>query len=254
MKAKQFYNKNRNIIGITLTGIICSGFLIYAPPVQAGDDEVVFSPQPTKIAETTDEIKEYLSPVVHSTVDINSEFSMMMEKYDNKSVDDDTLILEKDVNRYNEYNNKIARQNEKIAKELEEKNKILYQIKVKPVLDGYKKYLGVPYVWGGDHATKGMDCSSFVKRVYGDLGYKLPRVSKDQSKVGELVPRNKLRPGDLLFFDTFSHRDSKDIRTPTEEMEAANLVYNGYKPNKVSHVGIYIGEGKMVHASSVKVK
>ncbi|TFV78539.1 lytic transglycosylase [Blastococcus sp. CT_GayMR19] len=98
-----------------------------------------------------------------------------------------------------------------------------------------QKYLGVPYVWGGTDPAKGLDCSGFTKLVYGNLGIELPRVSSQQATAGEPVASlAKARPGDLVFFD-----HSKD------------------RPG-IDHVGIYIGNGKMVAApqpgESVKVQ
>ena len=98
-----------------------------------------------------------------------------------------------------------------------------------------QKYLGVPYVWGGTDPAKGLDCSGFTKLVYGNLGIDLPRVSSQQATAG--VPVASLataRPGDLVFFDLSEDRPGID------------------------HVGIYIGNGKMVAApqpgESVKVQ
>ncbi len=90
-------------------------------------------------------------------------------------------------------------------------------------------YLNTPYRWGGslrsDHTT---DCSGFVQYVFQKSHIDLPRVSADQAKVGETAARSmdfsKLMAGDLLFF----RRGGKHI----------------------GHVGIYVGEGKMIHASS----
>lgn len=63
-----------------------------------------------------------------------------------------------------------------------------------------KRYLGVPYVWGGE-STSGMDCSGLVQQTFSDLGISLPRVAADQQKVGTPVPSlADAQPGDLLFF------------------------------------------------------
>ncbi len=88
-----------------------------------------------------------------------------------------------------------------------------------------KKFLGTKYVWGGT-TTKGFDCSGFVKYVYSHFDVSLSRTSSAQSKCGTYVKKANLAVGDLVFFDT-----------------------NGGK-NNITHVGIYIGGGKFIHASS----
>jgi cell wall-associated NlpC family hydrolase len=63
-----------------------------------------------------------------------------------------------------------------------------------------KKYLGVPYVWGGE-SKSGIDCSGLVQASFGDLGVKLPRTAAEQQQVGQAVPSlSQAQPGDLLFF------------------------------------------------------
>ncbi len=85
------------------------------------------------------------------------------------------------------------------------------------------RYLGRPYSMGGV-GSPAFDCSGFVCRVYAEAGYPLPRVSRDQVRAGAPVDLEALLPGDLLFF--------ADPGRP------------------ISHVGIYLGGGEMVHASS----
>ncbi|HEU5006870.1 MAG TPA: transglycosylase SLT domain-containing protein [Jatrophihabitantaceae bacterium] len=63
-----------------------------------------------------------------------------------------------------------------------------------------EKYLGVPYVWGGE-SNSGLDCSGLVQKTFKDLGIDVPRIASDQQKVGQAVPSLKdAQPGDLLFF------------------------------------------------------
>ena len=83
--------------------------------------------------------------------------------------------------------------------------------------------LGVPYIRGGTSEEKGFDCSGFVRHMYEkSVGLVLPRRAEEQAKVTEEINRSELKPGDLVFFNTMK-------RT-------------------FSHVGIYIGDGKFIHA------
>ena len=94
----------------------------------------------------------------------------------------------------------------------------------KALSDTAHEYLGVPYVWGGN-GEKGFDCSGFTRAVYRLNGISIPRVSADQYKYGKPVKTKDLQAGDLVFFNT-----------------------NG--GSKVSHVGVYIGDGLFIHAPS----
>lgn len=85
---------------------------------------------------------------------------------------------------------------------------------------------GTPYKYGGT-TTNGFDCSGFTRYVFKKLGVNLARVSTAQYKQGVSVPKSQLKAGDLVFFNTLG-------------------------TGKVSHVGIYLGEGKFAHASSSK--
>jgi hypothetical protein len=88
-----------------------------------------------------------------------------------------------------------------------------------------RQQLGTQYVWGGS-APGGFDCSGLVVWAFGQKGVQLPRTSYNQIQVGASVQPDKLRPGDLVFFDTDRKKTGPD------------------------HVGIYIGGGKFIHASS----
>lgn len=88
-----------------------------------------------------------------------------------------------------------------------------------------KELLGIRYVYGGT-TRNGFDCSGFVWYVFNQHGIKLNRVAADQAKQGTRISKSDLQPGDLVFFDT-----------------------NGGK-NYINHVGIYLGNGSFIHASS----
>jgi hypothetical protein len=94
------------------------------------------------------------------------------------------------------------------------------------VVDEAKKYLGLPYIWGGTNPEKGMDCSGLVQVVYKNLGFDLPRISADQARAGRPVASlAEARPGDILAWDNSSRNNGAD------------------------HVAIYIGDGKMIEAA-----
>jgi cell wall-associated NlpC family hydrolase len=67
------------------------------------------------------------------------------------------------------------------------------------------RYLGVPYVWGGESPTGGFDCSGLVKYVYAQVGVSLPHYAAAQYNYGLPVSRDQLEPGDLVFFDALGH-------------------------------------------------
>ena len=94
------------------------------------------------------------------------------------------------------------------------------------VVANAKQLLGVPYLWGGT-TPGGFDCSGFVQYVLKQSGISLPRTTTEQVTVGKGITKSDLQPGDLVFLQ------------------------NTYRAG-VSHVGIYIGDGKMIHASSSK--
>jgi len=86
-----------------------------------------------------------------------------------------------------------------------------------------QKFVGNPYVWGGTSLTRGADCSGFVQSVYKNFGHSLPRTSGSQSTTGTSVSVSNLQPGDLVFYA---------------------------KNGSVNHVAIYIGGGRVCHASN----
>lgn len=93
------------------------------------------------------------------------------------------------------------------------------------IVNSGRKYLNVKYVWGGT-TPRGFDCSGFTSYVYSKFGIGLERVACDQARQGKKVSRDSLKPGDLVFFDTDGGH------------------------NYINHVGMYIGGGQFMHASS----
>ena len=91
------------------------------------------------------------------------------------------------------------------------------------VVNYAKKYLGVTYSFGSSSASS-FDCSGFIMFIYKTAGINLPHSASGQANLGLAVSKGDLKPGDLVFFET-------------------------YKPG-ISHVGMYVGNGQFIHASS----
>ncbi len=85
-----------------------------------------------------------------------------------------------------------------------------------------ERFVGIPYQWGGNNVVEGMDCSGFARAVYNLCGVNIPRTSAEQFRTGEIVDRQNLRDGDLVFF--------------------------GASESQINHVGIFVGNGRFVHA------
>lgn len=104
------------------------------------------------------------------------------------------------------------------------------------LIDGYRRrlegtiqpWIGTPYLYGASSRGTGTDCSGFTKSVYTEaFAVELPRMSRDQFRAGSSVSIEKLMAGDLVFFDTLD-------------------------AGRISHVGVYVGDGKFAHAATTK--
>ena len=93
------------------------------------------------------------------------------------------------------------------------------------VVSRARSYMGRRYVWGGERPETGFDCSGFVRHIMRMAGVQLPRTSAQQARAGQEIPRDvsQLRVGDLLTFG---------------------------RAGRISHIGIYVGNGRYIHASS----
>ena len=113
-----------------------------------------------------------------------------------------------------------------LADQLAEEMKALGVSDVRVSLVSYAtQFVGNPYVWGGTSLTRGADCSGFVMSVFANYGISLPHSSRAQANCGTKISASDAQPGDLFFYG------------------------NG---SSINHVAIYIGGGRVVHASSPK--
>lgn len=86
-----------------------------------------------------------------------------------------------------------------------------------------RRYLGGRYVWGGTSLGRGVDCSGYTQAIYRNFGYSIPRTSRSQAASGRKISASQARPGDLFFYG---------------------------KGGRINHVGMYIGNGQIIHASN----
>lgn len=145
------------------------------------------------------------------------------------------LAIQSELQRLENFKKSLSNETQLLLAQLDEltrRQQLLYKsyyfiipeafgIDVKPgsVVATALKYLGVPYLWGGESPETGFDCSGLVRYVYLKHGIELPHYSGYQFKYGKPVEKDELQPGDLVFFG---------------------------KP--IHHVGIYIGNGYFIHA------
>lgn len=108
-----------------------------------------------------------------------------------------------------------------------EKPKVIHTPSQKSLKKMVKKLQGSPYVWA-EEGPNNFDCSGFTYYMYGSMGINIPRVSREQAKVGKKISMKELQYGDLIFFAT-----SRSKR-------------------KITHVGMYLGDGWFTHASTIK--
>ena len=97
------------------------------------------------------------------------------------------------------------------------------------LIDVAMQFLGTPYQLGGED-KRGFDCSGFVREIFRLFGYRLPRTSAQQYQIGQEVNKKDLAVGDLVFFRTRLHSE------------------------RPTHVGIFIGNDKFIHSSSIEQK
>lgn len=151
-----------------------------------------------------------------------------------------------------------------LPKEVMDNTKYTELMKSNPLFEYAFKQLDKPYVYSMA-GPESFDCSGFTYYIYKEIGIKIPRTSEQQSQKGINVDKSSLMPGDLVFFDTRSVNNSFDITDSYEDSEQhIDILFqnelsslrdqktssNSFIPEKVTHVGMYIGDNKFIHASS----
>jgi cell wall-associated NlpC family hydrolase len=152
----------------------------------------------------------------------------VMPANQNEDIDDEEDIDEEESLLSGNFNNERYLSHGNFSSDFEDKEEFLGKWnspdEVQTLVKVATEFIGAPYRLGGS-SVKGLDCSSFVQKIYRIFDVKLPRVASQQSKVGVRIDRDELAEGDLVFFRT---------------------------NRSFGHVGIYIGNNEFVHASSKK--
>lgn len=124
-----------------------------------------------------------------------------------------------------------------------------------------KKHEGVPYKYGASisyDAPNYFDCSAFTSYLYAQAGISIPRITVDQYVFGKEIQKDELKPGDIVFGcnshehdeeEFYSYIEKKNVIQKTRHQETKEYAKGTRVEKGVSHNGIYLGDGKVIHAS-----
>ena len=199
-------------------------------------DEINTNMNTPKVTETTAKAKIIDYSNIHVVVNSNTDISLHSEASDN-STTITTLPNQYALNILGSKNEWAYLQDDKGNKGYIKVEDLMFKNGKKPdnswisakkgedVISYAKKFIGTPYAWGGTNLNYGVDCSGYVYSVYKNFGVNLQRSSAAMySTNGTTVDKSQLRAGDLLFFNTSGRG--------------------------VSHVGMYVGDGKYIHSGN----
>lgn len=214
-RMKQFIQRSNRMYCLTNIGVclLCSTYLY------------------TGYCDVNDDVQQGLSEasIVEKDSDPLSEKSkeIVLEKEENKELVIANKVVNNTTSKKTTTTKKIVTSSKKTQTSAKKYVKPVYDsVTGSAVVDYAKRYLGLRYVSGGNSLTKGTDCSGFTKLIYKQFGINLSRSVKAQVKNGVYVKKNDLQKGDLIFY--------------------------GKRKGVVSHVAIYIGNGKVIHQSTPK--
>ena len=222
------------------------------------DSNIIKSAKPLEIAKSEDNIDLF------DGYEIDIENVEQTKKIKNKKDNKKEEIVPKNTSDFNKLKYSKLVSDNGLDKFVNQSDLLSYAV----------EELGKPYVYGANGPST-FDCSGFTSYVFKKSGISIPRTSYLQAEKGESVDKNKLKSGDLVFFDT---RSLSKLETEVDDpIDGAVVVQESIetvvshdledtnfdkekkkrviiKPSKVTHVGIYIGDGKFIHASSGQKK
>lgn len=196
--------------------ILCMGNTVYgaeftsSSPMTEAETENAFSDG------TTDGMmNSFVSDLVEITEERAQEYKEEVEAAKEAAIERERQEKAEEARRRAEEARKKAEE----AKRKAEEERIA---KRQEVVDFALQFEGNPYVYGGTSLTNGADCSGFVMSVFQEFGYELPRVAAAQMESSKLKDVEDIEPGDLVFYGDYG----------------------------IDHVALYIGDGKIIHAST----
>ena len=157
--------------------------------------------------------------IVKNWIDADNGYEIIPVKFNSKKEAKKYADAQEVARRAQEIKEETARIRKQALKEAARRKEEKRVANRQAVADFAVQFVGNPYVWGGTSLTNGADCSGFVMSVFANFGYELPRVAAAQ----------------------YSASQKRDL----SQMEVGDLVFYG---SGISHVALYIGDGKVVHA------
>lgn len=196
--------------------ILCMGNTVYASEFTSSSSMTEAEAENAFSDGTTDGMmNSFVSDLVEITEERAQEYKEEVEAAKEAAIERERQEKAEEARRRAEEARKKAEE----AKRKAEEERIA---KRQEVVDFALQFEGNPYVYGGTSLTNGADCSGFVMSVFQEFGYELPRVAAAQMEASKLKDVEDIEPGDLVFYGDYG----------------------------IDHVALYIGDGKIIHAST----
>lgn len=203
--------------------ILCMGNTVYGAEFTSSSSMTEAEAENAFSDGTTDGMmNSFVSELVEITEERAQEYKEELEAAKEAAIEREKQEKAEEARRKAEEARKKAEEAKRKAEEEKKKAEEERLAKRQEVVDFALQFEGNPYVYGGTSLTNGADCSGFVMSVFQEFGYELPRVAAAQMEASKLKDVEDIEPGDLVFYGDYG----------------------------IDHVALYIGDGKIIHAST----